>query len=156
MRRAAGSIAAALAVFLIFAAGPARAAGGDPADTARLQYIEAVEAVKKADYREAVSLLTEVLLEEPRNADALNYMGYSHRKLGDFKRALTYYLQALEIEPDHRGANEYIGETYLEMKRPDKARFHLERLARICGPDCEEYLDLKKAFDAYAAAGNRS
>ena len=63
---------------------------------------------------------------------------------------------SLQINPDHKGANEYIGEAYLELKQPAKAKIHLDRLAKLCGPSCEEYRDLKQAFEAYRAAGKQS
>jgi len=148
--------AAALAIVLLGTALPAGAMGPDPAESAAAKYKEAVTAVKSWQYRKAISLLQDVLETDARNADALNYMGYSHRKLGDYKQALTYYQRALAIAPDHRGANEYIGEAYLELKQPDKAKAHLDRLARICGPGCEEYAELKKAFDAYMGTGKQS
>ena len=149
-------VAPALAVLWLAAPLPAGAMGPDPAETAEQNYKDAVAAVKSWKYREAIALLDKVLKENPRNADALNYLGYSHRKLGDYVRALAFYQRALDVEPDHRGANEYIGEAYLELKQPEKARLHLDRLARICGPDCEEYKELKKAFDAFPASGKHS
>jgi len=156
MRKIVKRIAPALAVLWLAAALPAGAMGPDPDQSAEQKYKDAVAAVKGWKYREAIALLETVLKEDPRNADALNYMGYSHRKLGDYVQALAYYRRALDVAPDHRGANEYIGEAYLELKQPEKARIHLERLARICGPGCEEYRDLKKAFDAFPGSGKQS
>jgi len=149
-------IIAAFAALFLASTAPAGAAGSDPVESAGSKYSDAVAAVKDRKYRWAIGLLQDVLEEEPRNADALNYMGYSHRKLGHVKQALAFYLRALDVEPNHKGANEYIGEAYLEMKRPDKARIHLDRLARICGPGCEEYRDLKTALDAFQAIAKQS
>jgi len=149
-------MAAMLAVLFLASPVPAGAFGSDPADSASSRYKDAVAAVKSADYRRAIRLLGEVLDGDARNADALNYMGYSLRKLGDFDRALAYYQRALGVNPDHKGANEYIGETYLALKQPARAKVHLDRLARICGPGCEEYQDLKKAFDAFVSEGKHS
>jgi tetratricopeptide (TPR) repeat protein len=128
---------------------------GDDGDAdARLR--QAVEAVEKQDYRKAISLLEQVLEDDSGHADALNYLGYSYRKLGNYERALTYYRRALQVNPDHEGANEYIGEAYLELKQPDNAKAHLDRLASICGTSCDAYRDLKKAFDAYQAKARGS
>lgn len=149
-------IAAALVGLALAAAVPVNAMGPDPAEKAEEKYKEAVAAVKSWKYREAISLLRDVLEADARNADALNYMGYSHRKLGDYKQALAYYQRALTVNPDHRAANEYIGEAYLELNQPDKAKVHLDRLTQICAPGCEEYKELKKAFDAFAAKGKQS
>jgi tetratricopeptide (TPR) repeat protein len=114
-------------------------------------YGSAVRAVKKKDYRGAIGYLTRVLDDEPKNADALNFMGYSHRKLGDFKNAIAYYTRALAIDPDHRGANEYLGEAYLEINDLPKAQIRLARLSGICGMGCEEYRELSALVQAYKA-----
>ena len=113
------------------------------------QFAKAVKAVEKGAYRRAIRLLDAVLLEQSGNADALNYMGFSYRKLGDYKNAVAYYEAALRENPDHRGANEYLGEAWLELGKPDKAKVNLDRLARICGAACEEYRELKEMFEKH-------
>ena len=147
---------AALIVFAA-AAGPLRAAGSDNGasfgSSVEDQFRSAVQAVEARDYNKAVDLLTDVLSEQPKNADALNYMGFSQRKLGDYTSAVHYYKQALAVDPDHRGANEYLGEAYLEMHQLAKAETHLARLRQVCGAACEEYRDLAEAVTAYKAKG---
>jgi hypothetical protein len=54
------------------------------------------------------------------------------------------------MEPKHLGANEYLGELYLEMKQPDKAKERLAVLKAACG-DCEEYEDLENAIKKQAS-----
>ena len=151
---------ALLAVVLLggFLTGPVFAAGSDSSDdqSSADKIKEAVQAIDKKDYRGAVSVLRGVIADDRRNADALNYLGYSHRKLGDYKNALTYYKQALKVDPTHKGANEYIGQAYLELKQPDNAKIHLDELKRICGTDCEEYASLKKALDAFRGNAPKS
>jgi hypothetical protein len=39
----------------------------------------------------------------------------------------------LRIDPNHKGAHEYIGQAYLKAGQPDKAAEHLARLEQICG-----------------------
>ena len=58
----------------------------------------------------------------------------------------------LAINPNHRGANEYLGELYLKLGDPEKARQHLAKLQGLCPTGCSEYNDLKKAVDTYQAA----
>ena len=36
----------------------------------------------------------------------------------------------------------------LTLGRPERALYHLQVLARLCEARCEEYLDLKRAYDA--------
>ncbi|NCU47181.1 MAG: tetratricopeptide repeat protein, partial [Candidatus Fonsibacter lacus] len=55
-------------------------------------------------------------------------------------------LAALKINPKHIGANEYLGELYLQTKRPDEAKKRLEVL-KAC--NCEEYKELKEKIEKY-------
>jgi tetratricopeptide (TPR) repeat protein len=92
-----------------------------------------------------------VIRDKPGHADALNYLGYSHRKLGEFKQSLAYYTKALEIDPGHRRANEYLGELYLQMGQLSSAEKQLARLDDLCFWGCKELDDLKSAIKQYRA-----
>ena len=74
----------------------------------------------------------------------MNYLGFTLRKAGNFDQAEKYYLQGLEIKPDHNGINEYLGELYIKTNRMDKAK---ERLAVLKNCNCEEYNELKVLID---------
>ena len=90
--------------------------------------------------------------EEPRNADIHNLLGYSLRKQArpDLPRAFEHYRRAIELDPRHKGAHEYIGEAYLMDRKPQEAEKHLAALQQICGnTTCEEYVDLAKAIADY-------
>jgi tetratricopeptide (TPR) repeat protein len=87
-----------------------------------------------------------------RNADLHNLLGFAYRKQAtpNLDKSFEHYRLALDIDPGHLGAHEYIGEAYLLRKQPDKAREHLAALKRLCGGTaCEEYQDLAKALAAY-------
>ena len=122
------------------------------------RYLEAERAVKAKDYRRAILLLVPVAERNPADPDTHNLLGFSHRKLGDFGRAMIHYRRALELDPDHLGANEYQGELYLELKDLAKAEERLQRLAKMaaCRGTCEEFRDLKRAIERYKAAAPRS
>ena len=83
----------------------------------------------------------------PNNADINNLLGYSARNLKQYKPAATYYAKALKIDPKHLGALEYQGELFMLTKKPSEAKKNLAKLKSLCGINCEEYLDLKKAID---------
>ena len=117
----------------------------------RENYQDAVRAVESKDYRKAIALLNKVIDEKPRHPDALNYLGYSHRKLGDYALGVTYYKKALSLEADHLGANEYLGQAYVELGNLAGAESQLASLAKVCGLDCDEYKSLKQALDAAKA-----
>lgn len=82
-----------------------------------------------------------------RNADTKNLLGYVNRKMNKTKPAMRYYRAALRIDPNHRGANEYLGELYLMLNRPAKAQEQLQKLEQICGTDCREYKVLSRAIN---------
>ena len=111
-----GAIAMRAAAAPAACGSPARAMGSDNNSSSSAtksstsdDYIEAQRKVKADDYKGAIPILERILAQEPGNADALNYMGYSQRKLGNTTKALAYYLQALSNEPEHLGANDYVG-----------------------------------------------
>jgi len=116
-------------------------------------YSQASAKVDATDYRGAMSILDKIIVKDPRNPDALNLMGFCERKLGNPDEALEYYEKALAIRPNHVGANEYLGELYLEMKNLPKAEERLKVLAKACN-GCEEQQELKEKIDKYKAANN--
>lgn len=123
-----------------------------PSVTERMDAARA--AIKAGDWRTAMAELDAVVETEPGNADAHNLLGYSHRKQArpDLAKAFEHYRRALQIDPRHKGAHEYIGEAYLMDNKPAEAEKHLAELARLCGNQtCEEYADLAQAIAAYKA-----
>jgi tetratricopeptide (TPR) repeat protein len=129
----------------------ARAVTSDSTPEADLpdSYKDAKEMVEDEEYNEAIPLLEKSIQEKGGDfADALNMLGYSYRKLGDMPKALDYYTRALALEPKHLGANEYMGELYLEMKDLPHAEERLAVLKAACG-DCDEMEDLEKAIKKY-------
>ena len=101
---------------------------------------------KKAQkaYNQALKYLYKANKEKPFDPDTLNYLGFTNRKVGNFKDAEIYYLMGLEIKPDHNGINEYLGELYVATNRTDLAK---ERLAVLKNCSCEEYQELKNVID---------
>ncbi len=95
-------------------------------------------------YEKALELLLKSNKKKPNNADILNYLGFTTRKLGDFKKGEKYYLEGLAIEPGHIGINEYLGELYVATNRVGLAK---ERLAILKDCNCEEYKELKEIID---------
>ena len=141
--------AVALAAILTVAAGGAAAFTGGTTQTDS-PLAKAAKAVDAGDYAGAIPILRDVVAKEPRNADAYNYLGYASRKLGRFDEAKIHYLKALDIDPEHKGANEYLGELYLELNDLAGAEARLEALDDACGIfGCEEYDELEEKIEAY-------
>ena len=95
-------------------------------------------------YTKAQKLLLKSNEQKPLQADTLNYLGFTSRKLGDYDGGEKFYLQGLEIEPNHNGINEYLGELYVATNRMDMAKERLEVL-KTC--NCEEYAELKEIIE---------
>jgi len=78
-----------------------------------------------------------------QHADVYNLLGFALRNLGDYGQAKTYYAKALDFDPTHKGAHEYLGELYVETGEMDKAKAMLAKLEKLCPSGCEELSDLK-------------
>lgn len=112
-----------------------------------IRYGEAVRLIHQDRYEDAIAQLYQASAIVGPHPDILNYLGYSHRKLGKFDKAQGYYAQALKINPDHLGATEYLGELYLEIGEIKKAKRQLAKLDRLCDFGCAEREDLARQID---------
>ena len=144
--RAAAIVAFGLLAFpvAVHAAGSSSEAPAQQADL----YKQAEDLIDDEKYAQAIPLLQQSIQQKGEYADALNLLGYSNRKLGDLAKAMTYYTKALNMEPQHLGANEYMGELYLEMNDLPKAEERLAVLQAACG-DCDEFDDLEDEINDY-------
>ena len=95
-------------------------------------------------YSRAYDRLKKSYEKDNKNPDILNYLGYTLRKTGDFEKAEFYYLKGLELDPNHLGINEYLGELYVQTNRIDLAKKRLEVLK---GCNCEEFEELKELIE---------
>ena len=117
-------------------------------------YEDAVKLVKRAGklekkdktekarklYSQAFDKLEKAYKSDKKNPDILNYMGFTTRKIGNFEKAEKYYLEGLNLKPNHNGINEYLGELYVQTNRLDKAN---ERLNVLKSCNCKEYGELE-------------
>jgi tetratricopeptide (TPR) repeat protein len=95
-------------------------------------------------YSRAYDKLLKAYDKDKENPDILNYLGFTLRKAGNFEEAEKFYLAGLEIKPDHKGINEYLGELYIKTNRIELAK---ERLEVLKGCKCEEFEELKELID---------
>ena len=109
----------------------------------KLEKKDKLEKAKKR-YEKAQALLVKSNKKKPLQANTLNYLGFTTRKLGDYENGEKYYLLGLEINPKHVGINEYLGELYVATNRIDLAK---ERLKILESCNCEEYTELKEIID---------
>jgi Flp pilus assembly protein TadD len=102
--------------------------------------------IKSKDWSAAIRDLNAMIDQGVQQADVYSLLGFSLRKSGDTAKAYTFYRKALEFEPNHKGALEYLGELYVESGAMAKAREHVRRLSELCPGGCEELDDLKAAI----------
>lgn len=103
--------------------------------------------IKAQEFKDALAELTPMLATH-EHADVYNLMGFCLRKTGDYKQAHTFYRKALDYDPEHKGALEYLGELYVETGQLGKAREHVALLRKLCPGGCEELTDLEAAVAA--------
>ena len=103
--------------------------------------------VKAKDWKAAIEELKPIIAKVD-NADAYNLYAFSLRNTGDYKQAFTFYGKALDFDPNHKGAREYLGELYVMTDNMPKANEQLAVLEKLCPAGCEELDDLRKAIAA--------
>jgi tetratricopeptide (TPR) repeat protein len=113
------------------------------------EYSTALRLIHREQYADAIPHLQSALTQDPKNADVLNYLGYTERMVGNYTVSLIYYQQALRENPDHKGVHEYMGELYLKMNDLPSAQGQLTELTRLCPNGCDERDALTKAIAAY-------
>jgi tetratricopeptide (TPR) repeat protein len=130
------------------------AAGGNYSSDVDLDPI--IEMIERGDFETAINQLHDILDLDPDNPDIMSLLGYSYRKTRNYEDAQTFYEWALRVEPEHVGANEYLGELYLETNRLDKAVEQLQILDNICRTNCKEYSKLKEMIDSFQDTASNS
>ena len=150
-----------LILFIILISANAYSAGSDKdpkPEKVKSDYAKAVESIKfakkfekkgkvekaKKRYAKAQKLLLKSNEKKPNQADTLNYLGFTTRKLGDYENGEKYYLMGLKIDPNHTGINEYLGELYVTTNRMDLAR---ERLNVLENCNCKEFTQLRDIIE---------
>ena len=105
---------------------------------------ESISNIHQHNYEHAIELLKNTLALTGDHPDILNYLGFTHRKLGLYDQAIAYYRRALSIDPNHLGANEYLGELYVEIGDLDRARMQLAKLDQLCAFACYQREELAR------------
>ena len=141
------------AVWLALAFTVAFTVNADPGDDDESQldpdYAAGMRAIEAKDWKSAIRLLGSASLRDTRNADIQNQLAYAYRNSGELPLAFKHYNRALELNPRHRGAHEYLGEAYLMIGNRAKAEEHLAALKKICLIPCGELGHLQKRLDEH-------
>jgi tetratricopeptide (TPR) repeat protein len=86
-------------------------------------------------------------------AAVANLIGYSYRKLGDYKVSQVWYERALKADPNHVKTWQYYGLWQVEQGNRDSAQYHLNRIASLVGTNSEEYRSLAAALEKPPGTG---
>lgn len=144
------SLIAVLCLCMSASTAMANLGSSDDEATESAGFAEGKAAIEAQDWTTAIAALSKTAEEYPDSADTQNFLAYAYRKSGNLEAALEHYQRALEIDPSHKHAHEYLGEAYLMKDDLASAQKQLEVLAKICTPiPCEEYKELKRAIEAY-------
>jgi tetratricopeptide (TPR) repeat protein len=103
------------------------------------------------DYASAIVQLQ--ALGHDDSAAVANLIGYSYRKLGDYKLSQVWYERALKADPDHVKTWQYYGLWQVEQGNRDQAQYHLSRIAQLVGTNSEEYRSLAEALEKPPGTG---
>ena len=144
----------AAAVLALAAAGAASAAETQSTPAANAQnndFAVGKAAIDAKDWAVAARSFKRVISQDPKNADAHNFLGYASRWLGKYDDAFAAYGQALALDPAHKGALHYSGIAYLKTNQKPLAEAQLARLKAVCAT-CEETAQLTKALADYQTA----
>jgi tetratricopeptide (TPR) repeat protein len=103
------------------------------------------------DYGSAIAQLK--ALGRDDNAAVANLIGYSYRKLGDYKVSQIWYERALKADPHHVKTWQYYGLWQVEQGNREQAQYHLNRIAALSGAGSEEYRSLAAALEKPPGTG---
>ena len=141
-----------ITIIALFFATPAWSAGSYSYEPSASKLTnDAKKLIKKEKYSRAIEKLKKAKMEEPDNADVFNYLGFAHRKIGDYDNSKIFYEKALSIQPGHKLALEYQGELFLTLHDINAAQSNLSKLEALCPQGCDELEDLVIAIRKYIA-----
>ncbi|HKU08951.1 MAG TPA: tetratricopeptide repeat protein [Bradyrhizobium sp.] len=106
---------------------------------------------ERGEYASAIDQLK--ALHRDDSAAVANLIGYSYRKLGDYKVSQVWYERALKADPNHVKTWQYYGLWQVEQGNRDQAQYHLGRIAALAGTSSEEYRSLAAALEKSPGTG---
>jgi tetratricopeptide (TPR) repeat protein len=115
-------------------------------------YRAAYDAIySRGEYAAAIDQLK--ALHRDDSAPVANLIGYSYRKLGDYKLSQIWYERALKADPTHVKTWQYYGLWQVEQGNRDQAQYHLSKVAALAGTSSEEYRSLAAALEKPPGTG---
>jgi tetratricopeptide (TPR) repeat protein len=106
---------------------------------------------ERNDYASAIEQLK--ALGHDDIAAIANLIGYSYRKLGDYRVSQVWYERALKADPGYVKTWQYYGLWQVEQGNRDQAQYHLSRIAALAGTGSDEYRSLAAALEKQPGTG---
>ena len=128
-----------------FAAGSSSGYGETTSSTSKIMK-KVNKSLENGNYANAYKMLSKEAKSSPKDADIHNLLGFSARKMGNYSASEAHYTRALDLDPEHKGALEYMGELYLTLNQLDKAEALQARLDDVCWLGCDELDTLNAAI----------
>jgi len=140
-------VAVALSLVLAVNGSMGSARTGDPVDPRATALLDAGRSQLTAgNVNAATDSLEAALTVDPANAAILIALGDASRQAGLQGKAIHYYRDVLDREPNNLAAIAGEGAALAEKGATDKARASLARLEGLCGRTCPETAIVSKAL----------
>lgn len=107
---------------------------------------EAISLLEKNDFNQALSHCQQWAKREPTNNEPFHIQGLVHAQKGEFKKAVSAFLKALELSPHEAVIHNNISNAYKKLGRLDLAQRHLFQALRIDPNYSEGYSNLGSLF----------
>jgi tetratricopeptide (TPR) repeat protein len=120
----------------------------DDRQTAAEYFQKGYEQQMAGEYRQAIDLYTRSINAFP-TAEAYTFRGWTYSFLGDYDRAITECLQALEVDPDFGNPYNDIGAYLIEQEKWDEAIPWFEKaiVAKRYEARCYPHFNLGRVYE---------
>jgi len=123
-------------------------------DQILILYQRAENYILEENYKKSLKVLKSLIKREDlgdHRANIYNLLGYSYRKISkqDLDKSYAAYMMALELDPSHIGAHEYLGELYLMLNEKNKAIEMLNKLEKLVTSSGKEFIELQNAINKF-------
>lgn len=147
-------LAAAVALALALSAGAAGAAQGDDAVSPVSQRLtqSAFAALSAKNYPAAIDDFETALAVDPKNRTAFIGLARVAQAQGLPGKAVKYYREALQLDPNDLAALEGQGQAFAERGAKAKAQANLDRIRTLCRSDCAPAKRLESAISQTTVA----
>lgn len=139
--------AIALSMIVAVTASVGYGAQDEPDPRAATLLAEGRSLLEMGDAQGATDAFEAALAVDPAYSDVYLGLAEAARQDGLQGKAIRYYREALERDPENLAALSGEGEALVEKGAVEKARQNLAQLQDLCGEGCSETMDLAAALD---------